>query len=301
MTLLVRLAEGGDDDGKGNDAERALTSLFTIYLSGTHATIEQRLAVVEGLVRSNSPKWRELGLSALEKLLDTGPFSSSYDFEFGARSRDHGYWPRTEKEVQHWFGSALKLAEALASSGSAAAEVCALLARKFRGLWNAGMAEDLDRLFRKIGEKAVWREGWIAVRQTQQYDAKKMQPDAAKRLAELEKSLRPEQLADKVRAIVLSGKAGRLDLDEADGDDDIATAMQRRAALVRDLGQQTAKDKAVFDELLPDLVSGRGQLVDFGRGWRAARKRQARCGRSLCPRSAKRPRRKEMFRCFVAS
>ncbi len=128
------------------------------------------------------------------------------------------------------------------------------------------MEEDLDRLFRKISEKAVWREGWIAVRQTQQYDAKKMLPDAAKRLAELEKALRPTQLLDKVRAVVLSGKAGRLDLDEADGDGDITTAMQRRAALVQDLGQETAKDKAAFGELLPDLVAGPGKLFDFGRG-----------------------------------
>ncbi len=117
VTLLVSLVEGGDNDGNGNDAERAFSSLFTIYLSGTHATLDQRVAVVEGLVGSNSPKWRGLGLSALEKLLDTGPFNSSYDFEFGARSRDHGYWPRTGKEVQHWFGSALTLSEALASSG----------------------------------------------------------------------------------------------------------------------------------------------------------------------------------------
>jgi hypothetical protein len=93
-----------------------------------------------------------------------------------------------------------------------------------------------------------------------------MLPDAAKSLAELEKTLRPEQLADKVRAIVLSGKAGRLDLDEADGDDDITTAMQRRAILVRDLGGETAKDQTVFAELLPDLVASRGQLFDFGRG-----------------------------------
>jgi hypothetical protein len=270
VTLLANLAAGEDsgdsDDWGGNDPERALNSLFTIGLSGTHATIEQRLAVVEELARSNSAKRQELGLAALGKLLDTGPFSSSYDFEFGARSRDHGYWPRTEKDVQHWFGSVLRFAQALISSGSSSEEVRALLARKFRGLWSAGMGDELAQLFRKLGENGTWREGWIAVRQTQQYDGKKMLPDTAKSLAELEKTLRPEQLADKVRAIVLSGKAGRLDLDEADGDDDITTAMQRRATLVRDLGGETAKDQAVFAELLPDLVASRGQLFDFGRG-----------------------------------
>jgi hypothetical protein len=269
-SLLVKLAEA-EDDGDNDNPANVLASLFFIYLSGTHATIEQRLGMVEAPVRSPDPKRQALGLSALRNVLSTGPFSSSYDFEFGARSRDHGYMPRKPAEIQHWFHSALALAEGLIASDVMASEVRASLASAFRGMWNSGMGDELAGVFTKIASTGFWREGWIAVRQTQQYDAKKMKPEAAKQLAELEKKLRPQNLVDKVRTIVLSGKPGRLDLGECEEDEDISRGLECRAALVHELGQQTANDKAAFAELRPEMFAGGGgQLFNFGRGLASA-------------------------------
>lgn len=95
IALLLKFAKAAGDDGKANDGSRVFTSLFFLYLSGTHATIEQRLSVIERLLLSDEVHLRDLGLEAFKAMLEAWQFSSDYHFEFGARSRDHGYWPQS--------------------------------------------------------------------------------------------------------------------------------------------------------------------------------------------------------------
>lgn len=93
--LLVRLAESENDDSHHGEVADVFASLFTIFLSGTHATIEQRLEIVGSLLRSDDPHRQSLGLRALGSVFEAWHFSSHYAFEFGARSRDFGYLPQT--------------------------------------------------------------------------------------------------------------------------------------------------------------------------------------------------------------
>jgi hypothetical protein len=80
--LLLKLAKEAED-GKSNYAATVFASLFFLYLSGTHATIEQRLRVIEPLLLSDETNRSSLGLKALKAALETGPFTSDYQFEFG--------------------------------------------------------------------------------------------------------------------------------------------------------------------------------------------------------------------------
>ena len=47
-------------------------------------------------------------------MLEAWHFSSGANFEFGARSRDYGYLPRTTADFQAWFGPVLQATEAYA-------------------------------------------------------------------------------------------------------------------------------------------------------------------------------------------
>jgi hypothetical protein len=51
---MVKIVTAGELDEKGRAAEM-LASLFHLCLSGTHATIDKRLSVVETLLRSTDP------------------------------------------------------------------------------------------------------------------------------------------------------------------------------------------------------------------------------------------------------
>jgi len=91
------------------------------------------------------------------------------------------------------------------------------IAREFGGLWtNAGQADELDRLARAIAAKGFWRDGWIAVRRHTRIHGDRRPPDV-ERLKALEENLRPKDLVEKVRGVVLGAGGGGLDLDDGGG------------------------------------------------------------------------------------
>jgi hypothetical protein len=270
--LLILLAETGDDGHPAKEATDIFESLFTIYLSGTHATIEQRLGAVEPLLRSDNPRRQNLGLRALRSVLQAWHFSSHYSFDFGARSRDFGYQPRTRADVVHWYGSALRAIEPFAcKDDSVGTTVRTTVAQAFRGLWTrGGMYDALERICRGIARRGFWREGWIAIRQTRQFDSKGMPSDVADRLAALDAEIRPDNLIDRIRAIVFSNRGGisgfNLDDLEEEEPSDYSAAIARMDAAVEQFGRITANDRTVFEALLAELVTADGRLWGFGRG-----------------------------------
>ncbi len=266
--LLARAAIQTTDERDAQEAFDTFVSLFTIYLSGTHATIEQRLGIIESLLRSTEQKASELGLAALDNVLEAMHFSSSYLFEFGARSRDFGYQPRNDADVTRWYGAALTLIECLAlNEGTLRIELRDLVARNFRGLWTSThMHAELERLCRRFSADEFWREGWLACRETIYFDSDRVTPEMAERLAALEEVLRPSSLQDQVRAVVLGNRSAGLDLEDMDDDGDYASANRRLEATARELGVAVAANDEVFSELLPELLRGGNQAFSFGCG-----------------------------------
>jgi hypothetical protein len=255
-----------EGDEPQSEAGKALTSLFFAYLSGTHANVEQRIAVMEGLIRSSDTNRQLLGLKALKALLEAWHFTSFYDFRFGSRSRDHGYHPNF-LQLQAWYATVLRAAETIALSGlPVAAAVRRAVGGVFRALWtNAHMYEDLERASRALRAESCWREGWIAARQTLGFDGAGMDANARQRLIRLERELRPQNLVQKVRSIVLSNVHDSIDLDEYD-DDDAVNKYQRLRRLAEKLGEEVAVDDDALHDLLSELSAGSGELFSFGVG-----------------------------------
>ena len=275
IALLVKFAALSSDDHRDNQAVGVVKSLFYIVLSGTHAPVEARVKAAEGLLGSADAGMRSLGVKALEALMKTSHFSSHYEFDFGARSRDYGYYPQTDADVRAWFEAVMKLASSFALSDRPVADdVKKAIAREFRGLWsNAGCVEKLDQLARAIAAKSFWRDGWIATRQTRIFDGRGMRPKLRDRLMALEEFLRPKDLASKVRGLVVGARRGSLDLDDLDDDEEeddtdagarYAASAARSAAAIQDLGHDVAADDETFKTLLPELMNGDHRVSAFG-------------------------------------
>lgn len=216
MAMLVTIAEAANNKERSNEAENVIVSLCHIILSGTHASIEQRMKVVRSLIQSDNQARRRIGFKALHALLEGWHFTTHYNFDFGARSRNYGYWPRNNTETRNWFGGVMKLVEELACSGEPNGSAArAKLAEQFRGLWTmVGAYSELEHACHAIARQRFWREGWIAVRQTLHFDSKGFAPEISARLSSLEDLLRPKDLVQKVRAIVLSNKMVGVDIDD---------------------------------------------------------------------------------------
>jgi hypothetical protein len=269
VALLLRFALlAGDANPFNNDATNVFVSLFSVVLSGTHAPVDMRLKVLAGLLHSNDAAALRLGVKALEEMLKSGHFSSHYEFEFGARSRDYGYYPKTSKDVDDWFEAVMASATPLAlSQQPVAAEVRKAIASEFRGLWaNGGQADALDAFARTIGKNSFWRDGWIGARHARIYEGKGMPPELLAKLKALEEFLRSKDLASKVRGLILGSNGGHLDLDDLDevDDDDFEAAAARTTVAIKELGKDVATDQGAFEAVLPELMASGGKLYAFG-------------------------------------
>jgi hypothetical protein len=270
VSLIIRLLLAEEDDPGRKGEQDVFVSLFSLYLSGTRATLEQRLQVVESLLRSNDPKRQALGTSALRASLEALHFFSALSFDFGGHTRDFGYWPHTFAEVQSWYRSALHLATTIACSDAhSALKTRSALADAFRGLWlRAGIHEELECACSAISQAGFWPEGWLAVRQAIHFDAAALPCDVGKRLANLDVKLGPTNVVDRVRAIVLPKGAMHLAADAIPDEleDDPMRRHIRVQELARTLGTAVAADANAFEELLPELVINDGLLWPFGMG-----------------------------------
>jgi hypothetical protein len=164
FAMLVDLIEGEQLGPYSNQVKKSFPSLFHLYLSGTHATIEQRLTVIESLLRSESEQRREFGISALSAVLKTGDFTSYHRFDFGAWPRDYGSAPETRDEILQWFRSALSLCKRLVVNEGIAPGIRKTVADSLRGLWNhVEMYDEIEDICKVFSTGYFWPEGWKAI------------------------------------------------------------------------------------------------------------------------------------------
>ncbi|MBN9008502.1 MAG: hypothetical protein J0H40_24250 [Rhizobiales bacterium] len=283
VAILIQMAMA-EPTQNNHPATSALKHLFHLFLSGTHAPVEQRVQIADRLLSSENPAERALGRQLLESLLEADNFMATHSFDFGSRVRDYGYWPSTRAERIHWFVQALRLARKHAISGENAAFAREQIASAIRAIWVLGpdVQQEFEAFADDLGTGGYWHEGWIAVRNALALP-KKPDAEGIDRLRKFEKRLKPQNVEQYVRAVVLTQSWGRFDFAEMDGDDeDEGEAKkgsdanplrhhERANALAEELGGKVATDEAVFERLLPDLVSNSAQrAINFGNGLAAA-------------------------------
>ena len=144
------------------------------------------------------------------------------------------------------------------------------LADQLRGLLGVSVIEDdIDHACVSIARQQYWRDGWVAVRQTLRFDSSYYSSEELARLNALEQSLKPNNLVEKVKAIVLNQRLLGLELDGTEFDEDGFTghSVARIEHVAHSLGMDVAADEQALSELLPELFSCEsGHLMSFGEG-----------------------------------
>lgn len=271
VELLCRYALSEDKNENNNSIRDVLKSLFYLYRSGTQATIEARVKVIEKLIDSEDQDRQELGLLLLDAALEAWHFGVAYEFGFGARSRDYGYYPNTQEERTRWFDTAIGVCMRVALSDQIiSGRAKTLLADKLRGLWtNAEMYEALEESAREILEQGAWNDGWFAVREIIRYDSKSFTGEVKEKLHKLDKVLRPDSLLEQARIFALSEQDGPFDLEDDfdDEEEDASAGYRREEETTRRSGSEVAKDAETLNALLPGIVSTHNKrLFHFGIG-----------------------------------
>ncbi|QAV45609.1 hypothetical protein [Pantoea agglomerans] len=278
IKLLICIADQESASNNFDSARNKITRFFQPYLSGTHASLDQRVAIMNECIGSGMAGRRRLGLEMLETALDGPPWTGFGINEFGARPRDYGFRPGYDEFVA-WLITFIDILVRLGTSEVPELEDDArrILAGKFRRIWrHGGIRSKLIDAVRKLHTHRPWGEGWKAVRSTiyffhtKRKDNEDVEP-LPEILVTLERELEPNDLVQAVMAYVLS--KGRdfwaLDADyEHQGPNKFSEIRKLLGAKAFKLGHEFAVSAHGLDELCPNLFlrDGMPYRVEFGKG-----------------------------------
>ncbi|WP_413379094.1 hypothetical protein [Paenibacillus taichungensis] len=261
--LLCNYALTENVNENNNSIRTTLKSLFYIYLSGTHASVEQRLRIISCLIESDLDNEVELGIYLLDASLETSKFSAINSFNFGAHVRDYGYYPKSKEEIQTWYETFIEYAVSTAISDKLIGKkIKRVLCNKFRGLWTrAKMYDALESAVNRILANETWYEAWYAVKKTKRYDSDRMSDEASTRLDSLYTLLEPKCLYDEVMLLTLQGQGYPYDIFETE------EAFTKVRALSNELGHKLCYQEDILNSLLIHLLSTNNRnLYELGQG-----------------------------------
>lgn len=254
-----------EGESQHDSSKNVLKSLFFLYLSGTHAAPFQRAAYIKQLLESANDTESALGLELLRAMLECRQFSSHYPFEFGARTRDFGLYPRKRNEFVEWFGQAMRVVGTVGASNRAIShEVRKLIAVRFSELckW-VDMIDELVALAETFAGEGAWPEGWIGTRSAVRKCKGTIEESKLAKLEALSERLRPKDLPGLVRSYALSKEWGPLDIAVPEEDEEEettrGTAREKVFEVCVDLGQQLAQDSKQLSSMLPEILASDSQ------------------------------------------
>ncbi len=252
-TLLARFFAGEPANHNNNSASDMFAELFHLHLSGTQAPPAQRRALVRQFARSGDAGLVRCAGVALDALLKAHHFSSSSDFDFGARSRDYGWHPPTYGDIWAWYSDVIDLAVELSPLIADARDH---LAHSVRELWRYPACHDaLERAATHFSADRPWIEGWIGFRTSLRFEGAEMPDDIRARLIALIDRLKPADLLHQARAVVLGRSAFGWDVADGEADDgDVMKPWERASDLAKEIGTALAHDPDTRSIFIAELL-----------------------------------------------
>jgi pimeloyl-ACP methyl ester carboxylesterase len=264
-----------ENKGENNNSNRdILKSLFQLYLSGTHATKEQRLNIINALIESEIQSNVDLALELLCSSLEAWHFSSSHSFDFGANPRDFGYRPRTNQDVKNWYEVFIDYTAKLIAGGpQVSSSAKKVLSKNLRSLWGVSSLRDIiEKICKEISKSGMWSDGFEAIHSILRFDCSSSNEDDIQRLKSISEVLSPNSLLDDIDMYVLAEPWKFYDLEEMDDNGKVIECGHKKGYEYSiELGIQLAnRPQKVLEDILFKLLSYpeiSSNLFAFGKGY----------------------------------
>jgi hypothetical protein len=251
--LLRRLGAAEIEDQIGNNASGEFASLYQLYLSGTEASPEERLRVLDEGLRSSNLKEREICLDALGRMLHTTHFSrSGGSEEIGSSAALEDWRPKTYGEVRGFLRAAIDRLSAIALSDDPLGDrAMSLLGAEIRGLLNHFGPKEIKGLVGKVvSQRGFWQQAVEEINEWLFFDSKDAPPKVRKEVRNLFDELLP---ADPVVLAMMycSGWPGDFhDPDSVYDKDNLRSDFKYAERTLRKCAETIAEDTTAIDRLV---------------------------------------------------
>lgn len=261
--FLSRLASS-ENETWSNNATGVFKRLFMILLSGTQASLEQRLPLLRLVAQGKSPRMRAVAVAALESAIRTHSFTGASGPEYqGSAGPLPQYRPKLWKEVfDYWslcLDELIKLAVLDPDVGESAAST---IATNIRGLIQQGRLDDVELAVRKVAaaKGGVWPGAVDSIRDSLRYEGDNFTEDVRRRVESWLSQLEPDDLRGK---LVLHVTEAPYEHEE----DEHGHWRDLAAERAEQLGVNCATDWNAFMPFLSSTMRGEQlQGFMFGRG-----------------------------------
>ena len=266
VKLMLKFAMSETQGENHYSVVSQIKQLFSLRLSGTLATAEQRQELVRRLYFSTNDREREIAVDLFHASLKAKRWISIGSFDFGARKRGFGWHPSNRQETLAWYeGFIAILEQGLASNDDDIAITSkSLLAEHFRDLWTwADCFASLEKLIQQHGAGGRWPAVWMAIKSAQCYDKNRLGDKHLKKLAELEKYTAPNDPQSEIEAYALTNTWNHMQFQEGNYLENKEQIQDR----VVDLGCLAAVERSYIDQLGDRLWEDHIDALDyFGMG-----------------------------------
>jgi hypothetical protein len=247
---------------------RVFSECFHLYFSGTLATPEQRRNLITEFNNSRDPHLQQCSQFAIRELFYyPETYIPSSSFEFGAHSRDWGWWPKNYDEVGDWFAKAIALVLELIPENDARS----FLGTHFHPYWLLPKCfEEFEQAASHFEKSKPWVEGWIATRETLRHNGDNLKIEERSKLIKFIEMLRPKDLLNQARAVIFrENYLGDCDLF-CDENDTLEEGSSEKADLSATIiAKKLSEDDTVRSQFLAEAIvypQNQNRITNLGIG-----------------------------------
>lgn len=264
-TLLRQLAASETESDIVNNATGQFTQLYQIYLSGTEASPDMRLLVLDDGLKSSNRKERAVCIVALSKMLETGHFSRVGGAEeIGSQAGLKDWAPNTYGEIWDFLRAALqRLTEIAISDDPFASQAKNIIGSHIRGLIGRLPFDEIKgTIYRIVSHDGFWPEAIEKVNEWLYFDRTEAPKELGQEVRGYFNELMP---IDPVELAILYTHGWQSDFHDPDVNYDQGQASQHdfeystRKAI--ELADVVSTDQHTIDRALDRFVTSQGKSV----------------------------------------
>lgn len=200
--LLLKLGAAENEDW-ANNASGQFTSLYQLQLSGTEATPEEKLIVLDDGLSDADERVRKLCVDALNRMLETWHFSRSGGSEhIGAGEALKDWQPKTYGEIFDYFRAALSRLEkiALDTHDPNCQTALDIIGSHLRSLFsNVNLLDEIQAMIARLREAhPAWHKAALGVNEWLYFDRNDADEAYQRRLRNYYDELLPTDPLEKI-------------------------------------------------------------------------------------------------------